>query len=124
MAHILLVHDHQTIRSAITEYLEIFGHRVTSAPRARIALERAGPQIDVVVTDLATPGMGSFRFIQALRERHILAPAILMSGRFPPPEEAAAATCILYKPFSPDQLGEAIRGILGHVSADEETVAI
>lgn len=124
MAHILLVHDHQTIRSTITGYLELFGHKVTTAPRARVALERAGPQIDVVLTDLATPGMGSFRFIQALRERQIFAPAILISGRFPPPEETAAATSVLFKPFSPDQLGAAIRGVLGDVSVDQETVAI
>ena len=113
MAKILLVHDHPTIRHAVKSYLERCDHTVTAAPSARAALEAAGEELDIVVTDLELPGMGGMGLIQGLRERRVVAPVVLLSERFLHAEEAAAVEFVLLKPFSPDQLTDAIGSVLG-----------
>lgn len=122
MAHTLLVHDHPAIRHAVKGYLERSGHAVTTAPTARAAVELAGPEIDVVVTDIERPGTGGVDLIHALRERNLLAPVILLSGRSPHAEEAATAAFVLLKPFGPDELDDAIKAVLGD-STKLDTVA-
>lgn len=113
MANILLVDDHPAIRHTITGYLEAFGHEVTAVPRAHSALELAGPETDLVLTDLAAPDVDRVALIHALRARNVFAPVILVSEHLPQAEERAAAAFILLKPFAPDELGRAIEWVLG-----------
>lgn len=109
MANVLLVDDHVAVRSAVSRYLtRRGGHEVTEADSGRSALEKVGPDVDVVVTDLEMPGMGGAQLLEALRERGIHAPVILMSGRFPHQEEAARAAYVLLKPFNPQELCDLI----------------
>jgi len=119
MAHILLVHAHPTIRYAVKSYLQRCEHTVTTAARARDALEVTTSELNLVVTDIALPGMSCLGLIHALRERSVFAPVILMSERFPHAEEAAAAAFVLTKPFGPVQLGQAIDSALGRISAGQ-----
>lgn len=108
MAHVLLVDDCGPIRSALSRYLTLHRHTVTDVSSAREALERVGPDVDVVVTDLTMPGMGGAELLRALGDRGVTAPVILMSGRLPYPDEAAGAAFVLQKPFGPEKLCEAI----------------
>lgn len=71
---------------------------------------------------IAMPGTGGVDLIEALRERGIFAPVVLMSERFPHAEEAVSDAFVLLKPFGPDQLGQAIEGVLA-VSAEQGAVA-
>ena len=123
MARIVLVHDHPTIRHAVRSYLERCDHTVTTASKARLALDLVDRETDVVVTDIEMPAMGGMGFIQSLRERNIFTPVVLMSERFPHAEEAAAAGYVLLKPFAPDQLVHAIDAVLGRIPAAREAVA-
>lgn len=123
MAHTLLVHDHAAIRHAVKGYLERSGHAVTTASSARAALELAGPEIDVVVTDVERPGAGGMDLIHALRQVNLFAPVILMSPRLPHADEEAAAAFVLLKPFGPDELDDALEAVLGDVSANLGAVA-
>lgn len=113
MAHILLVDDHDAVRSALVRYLRLHGHIVTDVASARAALEHAYDPFDVVVTDLKMPGLGGAELVRALRAHDVDAPVILMSGRFPHAEEAAVADFVLQKPFSPEVLCNAIDRVLG-----------
>lgn len=113
MAHILLVDDHQAVRSALVRYLRLHGHSVTEVASARAALEHAGESFDVVVTDLKMPGLGGAELVRGLRARGVDAPVVLMSGRFPHAEEAAVADFVLQKPFSPEVLCSTIDRVLG-----------
>ena len=123
MANILLVHEHPTIRHMVRGYLERGGHRVTTAKTARAALEQAGAHIDLVVSDIEVPGMGGMGLIDGLRRRNLFAPVVLMSERFPHAEEAAAAAFVLPKPFTPEQLLDALGAALGDLSTTSAVVA-
>jgi DNA-binding NtrC family response regulator len=121
MARILLVDDDQAVSSALARYLQMHGHLVANVSSARAALDLVNTETDVVITDLSMPGMGGAGLMQALRERAVDAPVILMSGRLPYPEESAGAAYVLHKPFGPDKLVAAIERVLGKGS-DEESV--
>lgn len=123
MASILLVHDHPTIRHMVRSYLERDAHTVTTAASARAALEAAGPYLDVVVTDIEVPGMGGMGLVDGLRKKNLFAPVVLMSDRFPHAEEAAAAAFVLLKPFTPDELLDAIAAALRVVSTTPQAAA-
>ena len=123
MANILLVHEHPIIRHMVRGYLERGGHTVTTATTARAALEQVADHIDVVVSDIEVPGMGGMGLIDGLRKRELFAPVVLMSERFPHAEEAAAAAFVLLKPFTPEQLLNALGAALGDLSTMSEAVA-
>ena len=124
MAHILLVHEHPTVRYTVTEYLHRFGHTVTDAARAHSALERADADVDVVVVDIGLPGMGAVQLVHALASRGHAPPVILISPRFPHAEEAAAVDYVLYTPFDAERLEAAIADVLGDTSWDQPALAM
>jgi DNA-binding NtrC family response regulator len=112
MAHVLLVDDFRPIRSAMTRYLRLYGHRVTEAANVHSALERVEEGIDVVVTALTMPRRSGAELLQALRDRQVTTPVIMMSGRFPAPEETIGAAFVLQRPFDPLELLYAVDEVL------------
>lgn len=112
MAHVLLVDDYRPIRSAVTRYLRLYGHTVTEAANFRSALERVDDGVDVVVTALTMPGRSGAELFRALRGRGMTAPVIMMSGRFPAPEEMFGAAFVLQRPFEPMALLHAVDHVL------------
>lgn len=112
---VLLVEDDRDTREMYSEYLSYSGLRVAEAPTGFRALERAREQTpDVVVTDIAMPGMDGLELSRRLRAspptRDV--PIIAVSGN--PTDRARDAGCdlMLEKPCTPDELLHAIANVL------------
>jgi CheY-like chemotaxis protein len=112
---VLLVEDDRDTREMYSEYLTHSGLRVTEAPTGFRALERVREQRpDVVVTDIAMPGMDGLELSRRLRAEPPTrdVPIIAVSGN--PTERAREAGCdvMLEKPCTPDQLLHVIEDVL------------
>jgi signal transduction histidine kinase len=79
---LLLVDDDQLVCETLAAQLEAEGHFVLSASGAVEALALLGTtaRIDLLVTDLAMPGMNGLRLIQEARHLRSRLPAILLTG--------------------------------------------
>jgi PAS domain S-box-containing protein len=112
---VLYVDDEDALVFLVTRYLRKRGFRVAgfSDPAAAAAEFAArAKQYDVVVTDLAMPGMSGFELARTVHATRPDVPIIMMSG-FVRPEDRDAAlasgvTDILLKPSTIDDLGKAI----------------
>ena len=117
----LVVEDHDDVRSLLTEFLRQQGARVIGCPNAAEALEAVTQERPaVVLSDINLPGMDGFQLLQSIRELDPEIggniPVIAMSalGATVTKQRALAAGFRSYlgKPFTPQQLLEAIRAAL------------
>jgi CheY-like chemotaxis protein len=121
--HILIVDDEEGFRFGAVVALRRAGYRVSEAGNGGEALEKvlsardAGDPVRLVVTDVRMPVMSGIELIDALRERGVDAAlcAITCFGDQALVSELAGKGCpdYLEKPFSPDDLVQRIRSILG-----------
>ncbi len=77
---ILLVEDDRAVRRATRRLLQFEGHEVIEAEDGRVALERRGEEVDVLLTDVAMPNMSGPELVRELRGRWPGMPVIFMSG--------------------------------------------
>jgi CheY-like chemotaxis protein len=120
---ILLVDDEEGFRFAAVVALRRAGYRVEEAMDGKEALRKslsardAGDPFHLVVTDVRMPVMSGIELIDALREQRVDTAlcAITCYGDQDLVTELAAKGCAEYleKPFSPDDLVQRIRAILG-----------
>ena len=115
MSRILVVDDDANLRELVAIRLTKAGHRVLTAGSAGEALaivgERGAP--DIVVLDVAMPGMSGFELLPALRALPRLErlPAIFLSGRVEERHIEAGrrmGATYLTKPFSANALTKTI----------------
>lgn len=110
---ILLVDDHVGVRETTRALLKEFGHEVAEASDGASALDclTSDPlRYDLVITDYAMPLISGTEVVERAREIRPGLPGIIITGY------AAAASIarrpddvpVLTKPFTPDQLGQAI----------------
>jgi CheY-like chemotaxis protein len=119
-ASVLLVEDDQDGRRLYSEWLADAGFRVLEAHNGFQALERAIEMSpDVVVTDLAIPGLDGFELTRRLKQdaRTKDIPVLAVTGYAAfaaDPSRARRAGCdaILPKPYSAEDLETAIRSLL------------
>lgn len=112
-AQILLVDDEAPLLDLLTRYLERLGYQVDSCltPVAALALFEADPsRYDLVLTDLALPGMTGDKMLAQMRDRCPSLRAIVASGY--PYEAIGKWTRSLQKPFLPKMLAEQIEELL------------
>ena len=103
---ILLIEDNEAISENIADYLEPLGHRLDFASDGRAGLRLALQQtFDVIVLDLALPGMAGLDLCRQLREkalRHI--PVLMLTARDTLDDKllgfATGADDYLTKPFA------------------------
>ncbi len=78
---VLVVDDEPLVRAVLTEYLTGDGHQVTTAANGAeaLALFRAGT-FDLVITDLAMPGLTGDRLAAAIKALAPHTPVVLSSG--------------------------------------------
>ncbi len=111
---ILVVDDEPAVRAQVRRTLERAGYRVALAadgPQALALHRRLGPEVAVLVTDVAMPGLDGPATAAALRALAPGLPLVLMSGlagvvdldRFDPPPAA-----VLDKPFGSAALLRAV----------------
>lgn len=121
MAQILLIDDDDAFRTMLRRTLERAGHTVIEAEEGQAALRLlSSPAVDLVVTDIIMPGMEGLQTIQELRRTHPRVKVIAISGggRMEPDgylkvARAFGAVCALSKPFTNQELFQAIDEALG-----------
>ncbi|HLK49740.1 MAG TPA: ATP-binding protein [Bryobacteraceae bacterium] len=116
---VLLVEDYAPIRSLTAELLRNSGYTVIEAQDAAEAISLAGQQrqaFDLLLTDVAMPKMSGQELAKRLTSEWPAMPVLFMTGYADdvlgqrPTLPAGAA--LLEKPFVPDSLLEAVRGVL------------
>lgn len=78
---VLVVDDEPTLLRAYSRALKGAGHRVTTASDGPTAVElfKTG-QFDVVISDIAMPGMDGIQLLRALRQHDLDVPVVLVTG--------------------------------------------
>jgi len=116
VARILLVDDEEMDRTLGRTILEDAGHELFYAANGESALRTyRNLGIDLVVTDLAMPGLNGLRLIQELRESDGQALIIAVTGVSPEHLERArsfGAAITLRKPYAPEILLDAVNQLL------------
>lgn len=117
MARILLVDDEEMDRTFGRAILEDAGHELFYAANGEGALRTYRNRgIDLVVTDLAMPGLNGLRLIEELRDNDGQALIIAVTGVSPEQLERAqslGAAITLRKPYAPETLLKAVNQLLG-----------
>ncbi len=118
-ARILLIEDHDLIRSLLREILELAGHTVIEAGDGAEGLDlfrQAGA--DLVITDIVMPHKGGLDVVTAIREQVPCVPIIAISGAGGSAEDyldlayRMGAMKVLLKPFTPASLIAVIDDLL------------
>jgi DNA-binding NtrC family response regulator len=114
---ILLVDDEDQIRRILTAFLSEHGYQVAAARSGEEAVGlAAGSPPDVLLLDLALPGMSGIATFQAIRDRHPDVPAIFMTayGSIRSAVDAirAGGDDYLTKPFDNDEVLLAVQRAL------------
>lgn len=118
---IKVVDDDKQVLNSVSSLLQSLGHQVTSYTNALDMLEQLQEEeiVDLIITDLAMPGINGINLAKKVKERNPNLPVILMTGWFDgnrdflDREEVAG---ILYKPFTMYDLQKQIEEVRGMVS--------
>jgi two-component system nitrogen regulation response regulator NtrX len=114
---ILIIDDEGNLRRMLRALLEREGHQVAEAPSAEDGLEAVEEDPpDVVLLDLALPGMSGLEALPLLRERVPGTPVIMMSGQASLADAVTAtrrgAFHFIEKPLSPESVVLTVRAAL------------
>ena len=114
-ARILVVDDDEEVRHVTASFLSDFGYTETEAAdgRTALALMEQGHGFDLVVADLAMPGMTGVELAAAIRQRFSGVPVLLLTGHAEAvqiPEDLPVMT----KPFASAELAARVSQLLDH----------
>lgn len=120
MARILVVDDDEDLRELVAVVMGMDGHEVSQATDGVTGLDAARTGApDLVVADWMMPGMTGLEMCAQLRARPELAevPVLMLSARSAEEDIraglAAGVTAYMTKPFSPRELADRVRRLLG-----------
>jgi CheY-like chemotaxis protein len=110
----LVVDDEPDVCRITARMLDEAGFAVKLATSGPEALAKLPDSVDVIVLDVRMPGMSGVEVAREARRLGTTAPVLFVSGF---PENPAAGPGqprhdFLFKPFTPDQLVEAVRTLL------------
>lgn len=115
----LLIDDEEVLGSLMKEFFEERGHTVHYYSRAEAALEfleKVENKPDLVIVDLGLPGMSGREFLEVIKTKYPNIPVIVASGYLSQDllknYRAYGASAYLSKPFSTEELIEAIREVI------------
>lgn len=115
---VLVVDDEQIVLDSCRIILSAEQCRVTCTESAEAALVSLGESLpDVMLVDVKMPGRDGISLLKEIHERWPEVPVIIMSGY--PTEDTIAdargsgAGMFLSKPFTPDELLDAVRRVIG-----------
>jgi len=120
MAHIFVVEDNESIREAVTGYLQLADHEVSGfgdLTSARASLEERRP--DLILLDVMLPDGDGFIFAKELLSTQSI-PLIFMSARESESDRITGfeigADDYIVKPFSPKELVLRVAAVLKRTS--------
>ena len=113
---ILLVDDEPDLRRMVRRYLEAEGFEVAEAADGEAALARLrGSSADLIVLDVAMPGIDGFEVLQVIRTTSDV-PVIMLTARAEEIDRVLGLTIgaddYVTKPFSPRELAARVRAVL------------
>ncbi len=112
--HILVVEDDPEIRRLCQAILLREGHRVDAAADGQDGWERllaantAGDPFGLLITDNDMPHLTGVELVERLRAAHLDVPVIMVSGMMPLEAQSLGLAALLWKPFLPIQLTDAV----------------
>lgn len=81
MAKILVVDDERSIRSTLTELLQMEGHTVISASNGAEALQSLeGAGVELVISDIKMPQMDGAELLEKIKAQYPLTQIVMISG--------------------------------------------
>jgi CheY-like chemotaxis protein len=118
---VLAVDDQQVILDLISAMGQSLGYQVRTAPNGDEALALVHREaFDLILTDLALPGISGLEVARRSREARPGVPVILVTGWANELDQAeldrVGIAEVLYKPFRIEQLTEAVRRVLGQTA--------
>lgn len=123
MKTVLMVDDHESVRTLVRDYLTQEGMRVVEAHDGRAALLKAHQEHpDIILLDIMMPEMNGFDFIRAFR-KECNTPIILLTSKLEESDTVLGlelgADDYVTKPFSPRALVARIHAVLRRVEGPE-----
>ncbi|WP_342110178.1 response regulator [Methylobacterium sp. SI9] len=116
-ARVLIVDDDPQVRHVTASFLTGFGHSTTEAGDGEAALDYLlRDRCDIVVADLAMPGMSGVELAAVIRERNPGLPVLILTGHADAmqiPEDLP----VLAKPFRSADLAERVATLLAAADA-------
>jgi len=112
-ATLLVVDDDDAVREITTNFLRDAGYRVLEANGGPVALAllQTAEKVDLVVTDLAMPGMDGVELAHALRATRPNLPVVFVTGYAD--QHDLAGEIVVQKPFTAVTLNSAMLEALG-----------
>lgn len=119
MRRVVVIDDEPAVLAGTARLLERMGYAVQRFGDPRVALaELAGdaPVPDIVLTDLAMPGLSGWEVAEALHARHPHVAVVVMTGHIASPEDEAALRpgvhAVITKPFTGSELQTTLRALV------------
>lgn len=116
---ILIVEDDQVVRGVTSRIVERLGYAVLTAATAEQALSLLGSPgvwVELVMTDLALPGMSGFRLAEQIAELSPATRVLYTSGHLPDEVRRKGVTDLessfIAKPYTPRALAERLHALL------------
>lgn len=119
MARILVAEDGPDLRALLEQIFAMDGHDVQTAADGLEALERyLHRSFDLICSDLDMPRLNGIDLTRAVRRNAVdRVPILMVSGRVTPEDlreaRLAGVSAFLEKPFTPSQLREQVRALVG-----------
>lgn len=112
---LLIIDDEELVRRSTCEVMGALGYTVLEAADGFKGLElfrQQGGRVDLVLLDLAMPGLGAKVVLARLKEQNPRVKVILFTGYAPPGGVFAGAEEVLEKPLVPGRLSQVVRRVL------------